>query len=464
VAVLNAVCWSVITPPFQVPDEPSHFAYVKQLAEEQALPSSSRQEFSREEVVVLEDLRQTPYMPATGGLSTRAQQEAFVAQLDDAAAEPREGSPAAGVATSQPPLYYALEAIPYLIGYGGNALVRLELMRLLSALFAGLTALFTYSFLRETLRERSSGPVVGGLCVAFAPLLGFMSGAVNPDSLLFAISAALFWALARAFRRGLTYRGTALLGGLIALGLITKLNFAGLLPGALAGLAILALREARRRGASAWRLFALGLGVAVSPLVPYAIANALGGHPVLGLLSSSLTLVHGSPLAAAEYIWKLFLPPLPGMRPYAGGIFSTRAIWFNGFVGQYGWLETVFPDWVYDVALVVGVAILLALGRALVAARRSLRARWAELAVWALMAAGLAVLVGAASYYSAPGAGSYTQARYLLPLIPLFAAALALAARAGGRRWEGALGILIVLAIFADDIFSQLLVVGRFYG
>ncbi len=28
IACLNAVCWSVISPPFQVPDEPSHYAYV----------------------------------------------------------------------------------------------------------------------------------------------------------------------------------------------------------------------------------------------------------------------------------------------------------------------------------------------------------------------------------------------------------------------------------------------------
>jgi hypothetical protein len=40
------------------------------------------------------------------------------------------------------------------------------------------------------------------LSVAFAPLLGFMSGAVNPDALLFAVSAGLFWSLARAFRLG----------------------------------------------------------------------------------------------------------------------------------------------------------------------------------------------------------------------------------------------------------------------
>ena len=36
-----------------------------------------------------------------------------------------------------PPLYYALEAIPYRAGYGLDFLDRLFLMRLLSALLAG---------------------------------------------------------------------------------------------------------------------------------------------------------------------------------------------------------------------------------------------------------------------------------------------------------------------------------------
>jgi hypothetical protein len=49
VASINAASWSFITPPFHVPDEPSHFAYVKQLAYTDTLPTSSSEEFSEEE-------------------------------------------------------------------------------------------------------------------------------------------------------------------------------------------------------------------------------------------------------------------------------------------------------------------------------------------------------------------------------------------------------------------------------
>jgi 4-amino-4-deoxy-L-arabinose transferase-like glycosyltransferase len=464
VAVLNAFCWSIITPPFQVPDEPSHFAYVKQLVENHSLPSSDRREFASEESVVFEDLRESPYMPPTGTLSTTAQQRRFVRRLDVAAEEPREGSPAAGVATSQPPLYYALEAIPYAIGYDGNLLTRLTLMRLFSALFAGLTALFVYLFVREALPASRSGAVAAGLGIAFAPLLGFMSGSLNPDSLLFAVSAAAFWALARAFRRGLTYRRAAAIGVIAALGLITKVNFIGLFPGVILGLAVLAVQARRRPEAHAYRLFAVGAGIALSPVFLYAIVNLASSNPTVGLLSGAANLVHGSLLKAVGYTWKLFLPHLPGQKPYTPGLSSTQVIWFDGFVGQYGWLETTFPGWVYELATVIGVAALVACLRTLVVVRRTVRARLAELGVYSVMALGLVLLIGWASYFNAGTGESYTQARYLLPLLALFAAGLGLATRAAGRRWEPVLGTVLVLAMFADNLFSQLLVISRFYG
>jgi hypothetical protein len=41
---------------------------------------------------------------------------------------------------------------------------------------------------------------------------------------------------------------------------------------------------------------------------------------------------------------------------------------------------------------------------------------------------------------------------------------LALAARGAGRRWGPPVGALIIVLFLGYDIFSQLLVVSRFYG
>ena len=464
-AILNAVCWSLITPPFQVPDEPSHFAYVKQLAETHTLPTSSGFEFSPEETSALTALHSTfSILPPTGTIASSAQQRTLDTALAAAAKLPREGSADAGVATSQPPLYYLLEAIPYTVGTGASLLTRLELMRLLSALFAGITALFVFLFVRETLPGTPNAWLAGGLSIAFAPLLGFMSGAVNPDSLLFAVSAALFWSIARAFRRELTYRSAIAIGTISAIGLLTKLNFVGLFPGAILALGVLALRMPRSSRTTPLRAFGLGAGIAIAPAVIFALFNLAAGKPAFGLVSSGVSVAHGSVFTAFSNMWQFYLPRLPGMKSYDPGISTLRQVWFNGFVGQYGWVETAFPEWVYRIALVFGVAALAGCLRMLVASRSRVRSRWRELAVYTTMGAGLLILIAGASYFSYSGAESYTQARYLLPLLALFAAALGLAVRAAGRRWEGVLAATFVLAMIADDIFSQLLVIGRYYG
>jgi 4-amino-4-deoxy-L-arabinose transferase-like glycosyltransferase len=462
--VLNAVCWSLITPPFQVPDEPSHFAYVKQLAENQALPTEHVLEFSKEEELALTDLHEAPFtfMPPTGAISSRAEERKLDSDLRQAAEEPREGSISAGVATSEPPLYYAIEAIPYLAGFHATLLTRLELMRLLSALFAGVTAMFAYLFIREALPGSRDAWTAGGLSVAFAPLLGFVSGAVNPDSLLFAVSAVLFWLLARGFRRGLTTSLAGAIGCVLAAGLLTKVNFVGLLPGALLGVAVLALRAHRSSPWQAGRLFAIAAAIGLFPGVIYAIVNLASGKPALGLVSSAVSLVHGSIFKALRYTWTLFLPRLPGMKPYVSGLFTTREIWFNGFVGQYAWVETAFPAWAYELAFILGVTALAGAVRALSVVRHTIWARRSELLVYTAMALGLIILIGFSAFYST--GQSYTQTRYLLPLLPLFAAGWGLITRAGGRRWGPVLAVVLVLMLLADDIFSQLLVVARFYG
>ena len=129
-----------------------------------------------------------------------------------------------------------------------------------------------------------------------------------------------------------------------------------------------------------------------------------------------------------------------------------------------GWVETAFPEWVYTVALAFACLLLLAFVLALVAERSALRRRLAELAVYAVIALGLVTLIGSVSFYHRGGGESYTQARYLLPLLALFAAGLGLATRALGRRWSAVIGTLVVLLMLADNIFSQLLVIARFYG
>jgi hypothetical protein len=154
------------------------------------------------------------------------------------------------------------------------------------------------------------------------------------------------------------------------------------------------------------------------------------------------------------------------MTDYFPGISTTRELWFDRFVGLYGWLDTTFPRWVDNVALVPAGLIALLGARALIVSRSALAQRLVELGVYLLMAVGLAALIGSHAFLNLNGEGSggHAQPRYLMPVVALAGAALALAARGAGRRWGPPVGAVIVVLFLGYDVFSQLLVVSRFYG
>jgi 4-amino-4-deoxy-L-arabinose transferase-like glycosyltransferase len=465
IAFLNAVCWSIITPPFQAPDEPDHFGYVQQLAETGTLPNGGPGR-SQEEEVALKDLEhdQVRFHAEDHPVATAVAQRQLQHDLEQPLR--RTGKGGAGVAGEQPPLYYALQTIPYAVGSGGTLLDRLALMRLLSALIGGLTALFIYLFLREALPGVAWAWTVGGLAVAVAPLLGFMSGVVNPDSMLYAVSAAVFYLLAKAFRAGLSTNLAIAIGVVTAIGFLTKLNFIGLAPGVVVGLVVLAHRQARVSGRAAYRSLALALAIAGSPVFLYVVVNLFSSHAGLGAVSDAIHLTgrNGSVFHEIGYIWQFYLPRLPGMGHDFPGLSTTRDIWFNRSVGLYGWLDTPFPIWVDNIALIPAALIAILGIRGLITVRATLRRRLAELAVYALMATGALVLVAADSFASLTESGTYGEPRYLLPLLPLLGAAVALSARGAGRRWGPVVGALIVVLFLTHDVFSQLQVIARFYG
>ncbi len=466
VACLNAACWTIITPPFQVTDEPTQFAYTQYLAEHQQLPPHFEGPYSPEQTLALADLHQSAVLwhAENDTISSTAEQQKLQEDLDQRPG--REGE-AVGGSAADPPLYYLLQVVPYELGSSGTVLDQLELMRLLSALFAGLTALFVFLFVRETLPRVPWAWTVGGLSVALAPILGFASSGVNPDSMLFAVSAAIFYCLARGFRRGLSRSAAVAIGALIAIGLLTKPNFIGLIPGAVLGLVVLTVRAARTDRGAASRTFAIAIAIAATPLILYVLVNLLSGRPGFGTASENLALAHGGSISDdLSFVWQLYLPRLPGMTSYFPGVFPLLQLWFDRGIGLYGWLDTTFPIWVYTAALIPMALLAALLVRSLVVSRAALRRRILEPIVYAVMGIGLMGLIGSHAYLDLAfeGGGGHVQPRYLLPLIPLTGVAIALAARGAGKRWGPPVGALIIVLFLGYDVFSQLLVVSRFYG
>jgi hypothetical protein len=173
-------------------------------------------------------------------------------------------------------------------------------------------------------------------------------------------------------------------------GFLTKLNFVGVAFGVYVGLVVLTVREARvdRRGALGSLASAAGIGA--TPVLLYALVNVFSHHSTFGI-ASGITGALSPKLLFKEisYTWQMFLPRLPGMPHYFLGIAPYREVWFDRSVGLYGWMETTFPVWVDNVALVLAVAVAVLCGRELVASRAALRARLPELfsSAWAALAA-----------------------------------------------------------------------------
>ncbi len=521
VALANGLAWSLIVPPFEVPDENAHYAYVAQVAERGTLPHPgpaagplSPAEDDTLATIRFYEMVGEPHNPAP---FSALQQDAIEAVARAPLSTSGDGD--ALTATNNPPLYYALEAIPYKLGASGSVLDRLALMRVLSALMGAVTVLLVYLFLMELLPGRRWAWSAGALTVAFQPLFGFMSGGVNSDNLIYLTAAGTLWGVARMFRRGLTPASGAWIGAFLGAGLVTKFTLLGFLPAVALALALGLWRgwSPQRNGrgrdagqgrdgrardvghgrdvesaggrdggsargedgksagvhvgerARALRGAAWGAGLIAAPVLIYLILNRWvwkrGSVPAIGSVSSvSPTGQHFSFGGELSHIWQLFLPPLPGMhRQFSYLPFAHT--WLKGFVGRFGWLDYTFPGWVYNAAGgVMGLVCLLAVVE-LVRRRCVLAGRLGELSVYVLALVGLCVEIGVASYREAILTGNvFEQARYLLPLLCLYAAVVALAVRVGGRRFGPAIGAAIVMIAIGHDLFSQAITIARYYA
>ena len=319
---------AVVTPPFHVPDETVHVAYVQYLAETGGSQTSPGQRVLRRAVRPAGRAR----LQLGGGQPSRTHHcsERRTARCRRRAppAEPVSGGGTAE-GSNQPPLYYALRGgrVP---GLAVEEPARpLWVMRVLSALLGAVT-LFVYLFLRELFPEPWTW-TMGALAVAFQPLFGFVGSGVTPDTLLFATSAALFWVLARAFRRGLTPRLGAGIGRRAGAGDARQAELPG--PRARRGSGHRVARVARAprpgaRRAAAGAALACAIVVAVAAHVRGAQRDSvgprrLGRRPGRGRqVGDRSGAAPGDPNTLNEqlsYTWQLYLPRLPFMNEQFAG-------------------------------------------------------------------------------------------------------------------------------------------------
>ena len=473
IALVNAVVWAIVVPPFQVPDEITHFGYAQYVAEAGAPPPAKEgaAQYSDEQQLTLERLGFFGVIGKSDqrGIWTTPEDRALRDALASQPSRQGEGGPSS--ATNQPPLYYALTAAAYWISPGHDILTRLYAMRLVSALLAALTVLCVFLFLRELLPGTPWAWTVGALVVAFQPTFMFIAAGVHGDNLLFFASAAVLAALARAFRRGLTRRRAVAIALATVVGVLGKLTFIAFLPGIAFAFLLLLWRAAPDRRRDALASTGIAAAIVAAPIALYMLLNTgvwdRGGGATGGVAVNSARVI--SIKERIGYIWQLFLPRVPGMHDQFD-YFPLWETWFKGSIGRFGWLDYGFPEWVYGVARWIFVAVG---GLALVELVRRIRAIGLARLDWRLpfgaavatMAIGLAAAIGWQGIgYRADTGFTFEQARYLMPLLALYGLVVALAARGAGRRWGPAVGALLVVLAMTHGLFAQLLTISRYYG
>jgi hypothetical protein len=477
IALVNAVVWSVVVPPFQVPDEISHFGYAQYLAETGKLPpqTPNASQYSDEEQTALNFLH---FFTVVGrrdqrGLWTTPEDKQLRAAL---AAHPSpKGAGGVSSATNQPPLYYALTAAAYWISPGHDILTRLYVMRLVSAVLAAGTVLAIFLFIRELLPGTPWAWTVGALGVAFQPQFMFIAAGVHGDNLLFFASACLLFTVARAFKRGLTTRRATAIGLATVIGVLGKLTFLAFIPAIVLAFLLLLWRAAPRDRREAFKGTAVATAVVAVPVALYGLLNVAvwhrsGGATGGGVVATTASTASISIRERVSYIWQLALPRLPFMQDEFPAYFPPWETWFRGTIGRFGWLDYDFPKQVYTWALAAfaacGLSALVEFVRSglrIGATRLGWRLSFA--AVIAVMVIGLFVAIGWQGIaYRHDTGNSFEQARYLFPLLGLYGLFLALAARGAGKKWGPAVGALIVVLAMAHGLYAELLTVSRYYG
>jgi hypothetical protein len=470
IAALNFCCWAVITPPFQAPDEVDHFAYTQSLVERDKAPSrdvgSPLPRWSSSESLALED---TSFFTDHQVGDTRAPWRSFEQSYYDGQAHKLHPSAANGggneTAATHGPIYYAALAPAYALA-SSSPFSQLTLMRITSALIGALAVLFTYLLARELVPGRRWLAVLPALIVAYEPMYGFISGAVNNDVGVNAGAAALEWLLIRMLRRGVSIPWGLLTGALL-IGLpIVKGTAYSLYPVAAIVLVVALWRHHRRSNAAGWVGLAAGIAVMQELAVHFSGSFEAGGNtPGLGSTAGATSGAAGDPLGYLSYLWEVFLPRLSFMAPHFVGVGQPA---FTIFVergwGAFGWYDVFFPHWLFVGILAAMLAVPVLGVIAGVRERIVLRRRYVELAIVLLFP--IAVVAGfEAAFYTSGSRSSIAEfGRYAFPAIGPLAILAVASLHAFGRRGALLVGSGVLVALIGLSCAGQLVTLTGFYS
>ena len=410
IAFLHGLLYLALTPPWQTPDEPQHFQYVRFLSDERRLPT---RDDAATDTLLTEQVRQS------------------MAQSDFWAWRDRDTVPSDleyRMAWGHPPLYYSLAAIELAPFVSSDVTTQLYIVRLLSVTLTALTVWVSFLAMRSLFPGSPILAIAVPLFIALLPMYAFIGSSVNNDVLAALAGTLVIWLLIESFRRGLTWHRGALLLVLLAAALLTKRTTFFLVPLTVFALFIL-LPPAQRRWVVVIGVLAIPLWLILLRQDPASYIGALLRRP--GNISQFFTTPSSSDIA----LW--------------------GALLFTTFWGNFGW-ATIQLDMVwYGLLLIVTLISVTGWIRLGWHRRRSIHtlAPWQR---WALAMCALAVLlISVQTAGLILTSGIHQQARYLFPAILPLALFLVLGWGAWvPSYWHSRAMLIGIAAIVVFDLIS----------
>lgn len=465
--LLLGATWALFVPPFQAPDEQSHFGYVQSLVAGPGLPGDPARPGFSTELMQARDAANSDQTAAVLAVKpTWSAEEWKRWKREDGdlpAASRSDGGGIGNPAWSNPPLYYLYAAIPYAAAAGGDLFARVTLVRLASVLWLLVTVLGAWLLAGEVFGRDRLLQLLAASIAGLLPMVTFISAQVGPDGMLYALWTLALWLGVRVIKRGATVPAAVGLFAVVGVAIVVKTTSYALVPAALLALAVglWRVRDDRRQLLRAALAAATAIAVPVMTWVVYARVTHRAAAAQISDAAGPGT--GGSVRELMSYLWQYYLPRLPFMNDLTDSGLPAYQVLFKQAWGAFGWLEVRFPEWLYKLLLLATAGIAGAALARVAALRR--RIDWWVGAFFALGALGLLAGLHWTDYHHlVDGQGNFMQGRYLFPLVGLAGLAGAQAVSwLRGQARPAAVGALVG-GLVALQLVSLAIVTVRFYA
>ncbi|MDP2632574.1 MAG: DUF2142 domain-containing protein [Candidatus Curtissbacteria bacterium] len=233
-ALLNAICWIILIPVWQYPDEQAHFAQVQYIAEIGGIPLGSSSLDTTYEVAFSEKILNTErddlgnnkftYHPEYHIQYSNSEYGLNERELINLPHEKRQNL-VKNEATLNPPLYYFLGSTIYNFFSESSFFTRVYIVRLMSAAIFLSTVFITYKLGQLIFKNSKILPIILTTLIAFKPMLVFSSTGVLPDTLTNFFFSLLIYICIKIILENLSFFKTISLLIVIILGANTRQHF-----------------------------------------------------------------------------------------------------------------------------------------------------------------------------------------------------------------------------------------------